>query len=148
MQLLQKLTRKPTQQLNNTELRQQVVGVMKEHLGKENAITQQDLFKKIYGNPEHFSDLELLGKWMAIRQSLHYLRKNSYCFVVSQHNNGTMEFFVIKDKADADVYKVQIVNQIEKAMAMVKKAYIAADKKYYTRLSGNITLEGKRKLLI
>lgn len=125
---------KTTGVMTANQLRSSVTKALIDHVGRDNYVTQAELFRKVYGDPGQYSDVEIYFLWERIRRAMHELRKESYCFVISKRVGNSRGYFVIKDKEDADIYKTEQANNIRKALNLIEKAYKAVEEKHWEKL--------------
>ena len=135
-------------QYTKKTLASNIVRIMKNHLGRHNAITQSDLFRELYGDPGSYSDMEVYILWQRVKEMLHFLRKNTTCFVISGGSSRQPTYFIPVDKQDADVYRKRQAKIVRQAINLMNQAYIAVDEKFYEKLQGNIVLPHKGKPLL
>lgn len=98
------------------ELSQKILQIMRKYIGRNNLISQTEMFKRLFGSPSNYSDLQIWFMLDRMRKAMNWLRKTSYCFVVTkrtQHN--TYSYFVVRDYNDAEIY----VNHLEKVKGRI-----------------------------
>jgi len=79
--------------------------VMRNHIGKKNAVNKTDLFEKTFGiTVEKVSDLnyELLSSYLSA--AISFLRKKSNLFVVSTYEDGRKVYFVPRNDTESEIY--------------------------------------------
>jgi hypothetical protein len=110
-----------------------LIEIMREHIGRENSIRRNDLFKKVYGlDPYDINELQELALWSILKSALHFLRQRTKCFVTNARTaDHDIEYFVVKEIEDAICYS-DIVQRITRQMkAMEKRAYKAVQEGWY-----------------
>lgn len=113
--------------------------MMKKHIGKENKISHRQLFKKVYGmNPEEVSELHEWMLWEFIKRAMHRLRQRTKCFIVSKQiptsrfsRGGVWHYWVAQDMEDFIVYRNNIERNVKAMRAMVNKCHKAVRDKWY-----------------
>jgi hypothetical protein len=138
-----------TRQYKPTIIKQKLVNLMKQHVGRKKAITQREIFTELYGKPDKYSPVEIYALWARTKEIMMFLRKNTYCFIASQrldsHNIG---YFVVKDSNDASIYRDHAMRQMNQMLLLAKQANVAVEQEFYKKLKGDIALPGKKTLLI
>lgn len=105
--------------------------VMKEHIGKDNAINKSQLFEKLYNIEENENNLNHWFIWDLTKKAMHYVRKTTKCFIAMRRTNGAQyEFFVVEDRNDAKEYVDVINKNIKQMKSMITRAITAADENW------------------
>lgn len=111
---------------------ERLLQVMKSHIGRENAVTREDLLKKLFRiNYYDISELHRFFLLNIMNTAMHRLRKNTKCFITSKRNEGTTLFFVVKSDEDANCYSDFATRQIRSLRQMERRAYTAVREKWY-----------------
>ena len=108
-----------------------LMDIFSEHKGEENAISQQELFRKVYRRKIIQSDLGDYARWEYIRRALHYLRRKSNCFVISKRTSNDYVFFVPTKLAEANLYVTALDNSINKMKLSQIRARKSITQKWY-----------------
>lgn len=119
------------QDLTYNKISVSLLTVFKKHIGEENSITKEDLFKKIYEieydvrSPAHYM------LWEFVKRSMNKVRRESKCFISSKQNGHSTDYFVVKDQEDADYYIKRLTQTIKKMKYMMNRAQKSVDEKWY-----------------
>ena len=99
-----------------------VATVMKSHIGLENAISSEDLFKKVYNRPRQPDYVDDF-RWDYVRKAMHRLRQTTKLFIANtRKNTDTYVYFVPTTEAEAQKYVDRLENNIKRMRAMQRKA--------------------------
>lgn len=91
--------------LSAKELSQKILHIMRKYIGRANAISQTDLFKRLFGDPKNYSELQLWFMLDRMRKAMNWLRRTSKCFVITRRaKHNIFVYFVVKDYGDAEIY--------------------------------------------
>jgi len=108
-----------------------VADMMKDHKGQGNAISSEDLFKKVYGSnrqPNYVDDF----RWDYVIKSMHRLRQREKLFIIHyRHENGLMYWFVPTTHQESLIYIDQLENAITRQRAMQLKVVKSVNEKWY-----------------
>lgn len=119
--------------------------LFKEHIGKENGIDQKDIMSHIYGKRMPYYQ-EMFIWYRKILPAMHYLRKNTKCFLISSwvktEERTTINltpdyeriFYVLKSKEELKHYKVRCKKQIKGLKEIIKRATLSVKEKWYNQL--------------
>ncbi len=100
-----KILKKEITLLSARELSESIMQIMKRHIGRNSPISQKDLFKRLFGNPNNYSDLQVWFILERIRKAMNWLRRTSHCFVITRRTKYNIYvYFVVKDYDDAAIY--------------------------------------------
>lgn len=92
------------------DIKQKIISLFRNHIGKENAITPYELFYSVYGiNPQLISIFEREFFWNVIKRISRELRKSETCFIVNKGN----KLFVLKSEEELESYKKSIDRHVE-----------------------------------
>ena len=105
--------------------------LMKSHVGNRNAITKNNLFKKLYKVNYDDNRADHWMIWEFTKRAMHKLRRDSNCFVASARFEGTFEYFVVADMYDADYYITQLDSCIRKMRSMQKRVKRSVIEKWH-----------------
>lgn len=107
-----------------------LLDIMQEHIGFNNAISKDMLFKAIFKRlPE--KNLSDWLRWEFIKRAMHWCRLNTKCFIGSRRYNDRYYFFVIASMVDANYYIQNLEVSIAKMRYMQQKAHKAALEKWH-----------------
>lgn len=121
--------------LSGDEYKERLQEIFSQAVGVDNAITKKEIFNKMFGNSNKYSDLELVDLSRKITYYIGRLRKRSYCFVISrQTEHYDRVYYAIKDKSDLEYYKGKTKKLIRGLNALARRAEKAVEKKYYQRI--------------
>jgi hypothetical protein len=109
--------------------------VLQSHVGRQAAITQQDLFKQLYGHKYNEDNLADYLRWDFTKKAMHMLRQRSNCFVVAnrEDSNGVKvwKYFVIQDETDAELYRQMLEGCVKRMRSMQRRAFVSAQQQWY-----------------
>ncbi len=108
-----------------------VMSIMKEHIGRNNAVSKRVLFRKVYAKTYDTDDTFDFLRWDTLRRALHLLRASSNCFVIGTNDRGDWEYFVISTQSDAQLYITQLDNAIVRMKKMQARALRSIEKGWY-----------------
>ena len=135
-----KITRLPHNVASNLTVRnvaRVVMTIMRSHIGEENALTGNELFKKVFGKKRQtMASMESLVdelRWSYLKRAMHYLRKNTKCFIIGKEDEGNWEYFVVSTQYEADYYINILQNNIKRMKYMQKKVRKAVKEKWYLK---------------
>lgn len=137
--LLRKLLKEKEKQeiviLSSRELSHKIKLIMRSHIGRTKPISQSDLFRRLFGNPSNYSDLQVWFLIERLKRAMNWLRRTSYCFVISKRaKHNIYVYFVVKDYEDADIY-VSHLNLVKKRINfMQNRCMKAVEKKFWKEL--------------
>lgn len=99
-----------------------VATVMKNHKGLDNAISSDDLFKKVYLSERKLDYVDDF-RWDYIRKAMHRLRQKTKLFIANTKNeSGTYSYFVPTNEEEAQYYIDRLENNIKRMRTMQRKA--------------------------
>ncbi len=106
------------------------LSVLPKCIGRENAITKEEIFKKVFKEsyvetPRHWL------MWDFIRKGLHHCRKFSKCFVISEGVDWTRIYYIPVNDDEMRPYQDQMDSLIQRCRAMKRKAKKAIDSDWY-----------------
>ncbi|HEY5631647.1 MAG TPA: hypothetical protein VIR31_05930 [Nitrososphaeraceae archaeon] len=94
--------------LSNFE--KKLIKIFKYHIGKDNAISQRELFEKITGKePDSIDVFKRAYLWNFIKATLSRLRSSEVLFVVSDSHN----FYVLSNMEEYKTFERKVDNLIE-----------------------------------
>ncbi len=128
-----KKKKKFVQVYSRAERQQLIQEIFKSHIGRKNEISQKELFLKIYGELDNYSDLQIWFLWCQIRQDMNWLRKTTFCFIGCRKNKNRWCYYVIKDEKDAQYYIDILNNTIKKCKFMIKRCNKAVEDEFYKK---------------
>lgn len=113
---------------------EQIMRVMKSHIGRDNCVEKEKLFKKTFGlYPEDVSPLnrQLLNDYFHRANTL--LRSRSDCFIMHDYYGGESVYYVISDDNDLDVYRENTNKFIRGLQRMKQRAKRSVDNEWHKR---------------
>jgi hypothetical protein len=106
--------------------------IMRQHIGRKNAVERSKLFYLIYGVKEDdLNDLQYIALWDILKRAMHKCRQRTKCFITNQRVKGIYQYFVIKDTEDANCYANMATRTIKQLNAMTAKAYKSAREEWH-----------------
>jgi len=102
-----------------------IMDLMRSHIGKKNAITRVKMFEKVYGLKR--SEMKELNQFILtdmLHRSISKLRRRSNCFVVAELIGEDWSYYVPTTREEANVYK----KQADKRIKSLKELKARADK--------------------
>jgi len=106
-----------------------IVTLFENHIGEENGIPRDEIFRKIRGVKYNTDSKKHLSNWLSILRAFSTLRKTSLCFIQSGNFDGIHQpkYFVSKRFAETSDYAKRMakgtstrVNTIKNAQESVK----------------------------
>jgi hypothetical protein len=91
--------------------------ILPHHIGRKNAISRDELFKKIFHRYPSDKSLADYVRYDFLKRAMHFLRQQTHCFVISHQMLGSYYFYVIDSQDDVDVY----VNRLEQSIKQMRK---------------------------
>jgi len=129
--ILDEYNLKHKMEISKIDISQKLLVVMKNHIGKANAVSRNDLFKKLYNVEEDTNNLEHWFIWNQTKKAMHNIRKTTKCFISMRRTSGAnFEFFVVEDRNDAKEYVDVINKNIHQMKSMIGRAIKAADENW------------------
>jgi hypothetical protein len=117
--------------LVKNEVKNKMITLFKNHIGKENGITSTSLFYYFHNVSALSVDVyKRIFMWGVIKRILHNLRLNNELFVVSEHNN----FFVLSNKEERLKFHERLSGMKKGITRMQKNAKKWVDEKKYEEL--------------
>lgn len=107
--------------------------IFSSHKGEQNAITQHELFRKVYQRKLVTTDVGDFARWEYIRRSLHYLRRKSNCFVISKRTGSDYVFFVPTTRRESQIYINQIENSVTAMRSSQSRCERSVREKWYLK---------------
>lgn len=101
------------------------------HIGHENCIPHEDLFRELFKHEYKDTNLADVIRWDFTKKAMHYLRKYTHCFIVSQHEQDGFVFWVAKTDADAQVYIRRLDRSIAAMRYMQRKVQTSVMEHWY-----------------
>jgi len=98
--------------------------IFKKHIGRENPITKQTLYTRVFGSPENYDAYELWYNWMKMRTAMNWLRRTTKYFIVSKPSEQYQtiwEYFIVVDDTDADTYRNLLTGTRKKINYMLRR---------------------------
>ena len=120
--------------VTNKTVALRLMQVMREHVGKKNNITKQQLFQNVFGlDLGKVSDLNyhVLLKYLSC--SIAYLRKHSNLFIIATSLDGNKVYFVPRTVKELDEYNVGADNRIEGLKNLKKRAAQSVKERWYNK---------------
>lgn len=121
---LKPLSRAVMQSLTVKNIALKVLPIFKNHIGRDNAITRGQLFKRLFKRNE----LDTLEDWLRfefVKKAMHLCRQRTKCFIGSRHEHGVWNYFVVNSERDAQYY-VDILNKNIKRMRVMQQRAVKA----------------------
>lgn len=111
---------------------ERVMRQMRPYIGKQNAVSKEELFELVYEIPQEalHSKLNVIAMNNILSQAISNCRARSNCFIVSVYDQG-MKYFVAKDSEDAALYQRQANNRIAGLNRMKARAALSVEGKWH-----------------
>ena len=126
-----------------------VANIMKNHKGIDNAISSDELFKKVYLQPRKADYVDDF-RWDYIRKAMHRLRQRTKLFIanIRLSKGGEYGYFVPTTENEAQHYITFLENNINRMRLMQRKAMESVYKKWYDLdwIEDNKYLKGYKEL--
>jgi hypothetical protein len=109
-----------------------ILRIMVDHKGRENAITDAQLFKKLFGQEmdlEH--NFAHWSWWEFAKKAMKYCRNNTKCFIAMVRDGREMSYCVVKKEEDLQDYADYLHQNIVRMKIMIKKGETAIEEKWY-----------------
>jgi hypothetical protein len=116
---------------NSSDLSFALMGIFKDHIGKDNAILKDDLFELLFNKPYDRTDFGDYLRWSIVGRTMNYLRKYSNCFIVSKQTNFMFSYYVLNSIEDANHYIKCRESTIKKMRTLEMKALEIVKNKLY-----------------
>jgi hypothetical protein len=140
IQNMKPLSRAKMQSLTTNNIANLMMTIMKSHVGRDEAISREDLFQTIFKRPEK-QTLEDWVRWEFVKKAMHLCRQRTRCFIASEQTDRNWYYFVVKDANDADKYTKVLEKNITRMRAMQERAYKAAEEEWHKE---NWVLPGRK----
>lgn len=101
------------------EIARRVMKLMENCIGENLAITQKQLFFRIFRTSYDEANLKDWLRWEFTKKAMNYLRRNTKCFVISCRDGNIFYYFVPKT-IDENYYYIENLNKSIKAMNIMK----------------------------
>jgi hypothetical protein len=117
--------------LTTRNIAEALLVIMQSHIGNENAILREDLFKKLFRHDYNDSNLRDWLRWEFVKRAMHFCRVFTNCFIGCKSINGNFSYFVLKSMDDAQFYHDMLENSIKKMRIMQKRAILSVRGEWY-----------------
>lgn len=104
--------------------------IFKKHIGIENEITREELFKKVYETDFEYN-YENFYKYDVILKAMHFLRRYTNCFIASRNIQSTYSFFVISSESELQMYSSKIKRAVRALNNMNRRATKAVEEQWH-----------------
>jgi hypothetical protein len=118
--------------LTNKNVALVLADVLALHIGKQNAITKEKLFYKVYRKPYRKGYLQEF-LWDYIRKGLHYLRNKSFCFPIIDRTGRETLVYIPRREAEYKVYDDHLEECKKRIELMQQKAEIAQSQGWHRK---------------
>lgn len=105
--------------------------ILPNHIGKDNAISKLQLFKKLFKVDYDPEDNIQFYLWDVLKKALHILRKYSKCFVTTEKEKSRFKVYVISNMDEAKIYVNAMENCVKRMRYMEKRAVESVGKGWY-----------------
>ena len=113
--------------MNNIEI------IMMAHVGRDNAISGDELFEMLVGRPKDDYDTASVKEatmryladeilWRMIKTAMLRLRQNNRCWITNMQVGAVFKYFVVEDDVDVEYYINRLNKNIDRMRAMQRKA--------------------------
>lgn len=116
--------------LTTTSIAYKLLHIFRIHIGEYNAISHNELFKKVFGRSEEITLADDL-RWEYVKRAMHYCRQRTKCFIGHKFENGVWKYFVVEDFRDAKYFCDTLERNIGRMRAMQQKALKSIRQKWY-----------------
>jgi len=114
---------------NLRDIINRILKIMKKHIGEDNRISRNTLFREVYGiSPDKVSELQEWFLWELIKKAMHKCRQRTKCFIISKaypmsrfSKGGIYHYWVANDGTDFIIFRDNINRNIKAMNEMVKK---------------------------
>lgn len=107
--------------------------IMQEHIGRENKLSQEALFRKLFHTTmdlEH--SFSHWGWWEFTKKAMHYCRLYTKCFIVAiKDGRHEYSYCVVKDYRDLQDYEDLLTDSIKSMKKMINKGEKAVEERWY-----------------
>lgn len=125
--LVTKKKRKKVIELAISRIVEQILGLMKEHIGESDGIEREELFAKVYGiKSDDLNELQEIALWHLLKRAMLVCRQKTHCFITNVRDGQDIYYFVVRTKHDAQAYSNIVTKSIKQMRAMERRAYRAA----------------------
>lgn len=120
------------QKLSTINVAISLMHLMRNHIGRDKAVTRNDMFGHVFGKELDSKSIEDWLRWKYIRDAMHYLRQKSTCFIVSESdsNRGSI-YYVVKYESEAVSFSNRVQGIIIELDKTQKRAFDAVLGKWY-----------------
>lgn len=116
--------------LTTASISYKLLHIFRRHIGEYNAVSHNELFKKVFGRSEEITLADDL-RWDYVKRAMHYCRQRTKCFIGHKFENGVWKYFVVEDFSDAKYYCDTLERNIGRMRAMQQKALKSIRQKWY-----------------
>jgi hypothetical protein len=113
------------------EIAKQLLLIFRKHIGFDNSITKDELFKKLFDKDYNPNDVKDYIRWDFVKKAMHLLRTKTKCFIITERYEGESYIYVINEIEEAKVYIDILDNNINKMRLMQKRAQKAIKEKWH-----------------
>lgn len=139
--LHQRLTQKSLITTRNVAVK--ILTIMAKHIGRNNAVSREELFYKLYG--QNFKDdMGDYIRWDFAKKAMSYIRKHSKAYIVFDKRGTSYYYFVAKSHGDETFYVDFLNKTIKKLQGAKVRVVKAINEGWYKQSWGLDTRERKQ----
>ena len=127
---MKRITLVNKREITQRQIADKLLDIFETHLGFEEAITKQKLFKRLFKHKYQDNNLADWVRWEFVKKAMNYCRRKSNCFIVGQRTSTGYEYCVVSSVYDAEKYINMLNNSIKKMHYMKKKALKAVEEQW------------------
>ena len=117
--------------MSETKAEEKLINIFSSHIGKENAISEYDLFKDFFNyNMDQVTDYQYYFYADVIKKFLKFLRHTGSLFVISEYRN----YYVLSNESELEVYHKQLKKQIQNLELAYEKAQAWVSEEQYLKI--------------
>lgn len=107
--------------LTTASISYKLLHIFRRHIGEYNAISHNELFRKVFGRSEEITLADDL-RWEYVKRAMHFCRQRTKCFIGHKYEHGVWKYFVVEDFKDAKYFCNTLEKNIGRMRAMQQKA--------------------------
>lgn len=110
--------------LTRHELNAKLAQLMRRHIGQDNFITKEQIFRELFGEPKNYSNAQVMVLMkIIIPRAMNWLRKTTKCFIVHKRLSGyTYGYYLPRNRTDISYYDSFLKNLEKKIQYMRERA--------------------------
>ena len=108
-----------------------LLDIMEDHIGFENRVGRNEIFKQIYKYDYKQSDIQDWLRWDFIKKAMRFCRSKTNCFIIMIKEGLEYKFFVAKTTREADMFCRHLDKNIAQLKAVQTRVHQSINERWY-----------------